>query len=292
MQFTIVIPAFNEADNLDKLLPEIRERHEQVEIIVVDDCSADNTADICQKYNVRHIRHPYNMGNGASIKTGLRHVKHDVTVCMDADGQHNPADISRLLERFNQGYDMIVGERNAQSQASISRRLGNGLYNQIASFMTGFRIGDLTSGFRIVKTAKFREFLHLYPNRFSYPTTVTMAFFRAGYTVDYVPITARKRGGKSHINLVRDGMRFLLIIFKIGTLYSPLKLFLPISVVFFFTGLGHYLYTFVTMHRFTNMSALLLISSVLVFLIGLVSEQITTLVYHQTSHRHSDNNDT
>lgn len=292
MQFSIIIPAYNEATNLEKLLPEILTHHPEAEIIVIDDYSTDETANVCNSHGVKCIRQPYNMGNGAAIKTGVRNVTHDITVCMDADGQHNPADIARLLERFNEGYDMIVGERSAESQASIGRRLGNGLYNRVASFMTGFRIGDLTSGFRVVRTEKFREFLHLLPNRFSYPTTITMAFFRAGYTVAYVPIKARKRGGKSHINLMRDGMRFLLIIFKIGTLYSPLKLFLPISLVFFFTGIGYYLYTFITMHRFTNMSALLLVSSVLVFLIGLVSEQITTLVYHQTSSQNSDQNDT
>jgi len=219
------------------------------------------------------------MGNGAAIKRGARAANGEIMIFMDADGQHCPEDIDRLLGKIDEGYDMVVGARNNRSQAGLHRAIANGFYNKLATWMVGQTIQDLTSGFRAVNGEKFRKFLYLLPNGFSYPTTITMSFFRAGYSVAYLPITASKRIGKSHVRLIRDGMRFLLIIFKIGTLYSPLKLFLPVSLAFFVTGLSYYLYTFVTMHRFTNMSALLFITSVLIFLIGLVSEQITSLNY-------------
>lgn len=252
------------------------------EIIVVDDGSTDNTDEICRNHGVKVISHRYSIGNGAAVKTGARNASGEILLFMDADGQHQPEDISRLLEELGEGYDMVVGARGRKSQANMHRAFANNFYNKIASWMVGQRIDDLTSGFRAVNADKFRRFLYLLPNGFSYPTTITMSFFRAGYTVGYVPIHAPKRIGKSHMRLMRDGVRFLLIIFKIGTLYSPLKLFFPISLIFFMLGLGHYLYTFLTLHRFTNMSAMLLITAILVFLVGLVSEQITALSYRDS----------
>ena len=200
-------------------------------------------------------------------------------VFMDADGEHDPALIERVLERLEQGYDMVVGARDWSGQAGVGRGLANALYNRLASWVTEHAIADLTSGFRAVRADKFREFLHLLPNGFSYPTTSTMAFFRSAYPVAYVPIPVARRIGRSHIRPLRDGVRFLLIIFKIATLYSPLKLFAPVAASFFTLGVGYYAYTFVTQHRFTNMSALLFSASVIVFLIGLISEQITALTY-------------
>ncbi|HEC20367.1 MAG TPA: glycosyltransferase family 2 protein [Gammaproteobacteria bacterium] len=275
----IVIPAKNEAEGLTLLLPQLVAMTAAEKIIVVDDGSTDGTADICRQHGVTLISHPYSMGNGAAIKSGARQANETVTIFMDADGQHNPADIHRLLDAIKTGYDMAIGARDSSSQASSARRLGNGIYNQLASMITGHRIEDLTSGFRAVRTEKFREFLPLLPNGFSYPTTSTMAFFRAGYAVGYIPITANKRMGNSHINLLKDGTRFFLIIFKIGTLYSPLKIFLPISLLFFALGSIYSVYTLAVKGHFTNMSALLLSVSVLIFLIGLVSEQITALLY-------------
>ena len=277
---SIVIPAKNEAASLGGVLQELKRRHPQAEIVLVDDGSDDGTGDVARANGATVVRNPYSLGNGAAVKAGVRAARGRLVACMDADGQHAPADVARLLELQAQGYDMVVGARSGgRSQASPWRHLANTFYNLLASWMTGHRIHDLTSGFRVADTARFREFLHLLPNGFSYPTTITMAFFRAGYRVGYVPIEANKRDGKSHIKPLRDGVRFLLIIFKIATLYSPLKIFLPISAVFFFTGVGYYVYTFIEYHRFTNMTALLIITSVLVFLIGLVSEQITTLLF-------------
>ncbi|HEY4127809.1 MAG TPA: glycosyltransferase family 2 protein [Gammaproteobacteria bacterium] len=277
---SIVIPAKDEAASLGPVLQELKTRHPDAELVVVDDGSNDDTGELARKAGAVVVRNPYSMGNGAAVKAGVRVAKGKLVACMDADGQHAPSDIARLLEFQAQGYDMVVGARTgARSQASPWRHLANTFYNLLASWMTGHRILDLTSGFRVAETARFREFLHLLPNGFSYPTTITMAFFRAGYRVGYVPIDAHKRAGKSHIKPLRDGVRFLLIIFKIATLYSPLKIFLPISALFFCTGLGYYVYTFIEYHRFTNMTALLIITSVLIFLIGLVSEQITTLMF-------------
>lgn len=279
LSVSIVIPAKNEAQNLQALLPELKRQQPDAEIIVVNDGSTDGTVEICKSCGVSVISHPYSMGNGAAIKTGARAAKGETIVFMDGDGQHKPEDIPLLLAELDNGYKMVVGARSAASQASFGRHIANTIYNRLSSLMTGHEIKDLTSGFRAVKATLFREFLHLLPNGFSYPTTCTMAFFRAGYPVTYVPIHAEKREGKSHIRPLQDGVRFLLIIFKVGTLYSPLKLFVPISATFFMTGIGYYLFTFITQGRFTNMSALLLITSILVFLIGLVSEQITSLLY-------------
>lgn len=282
---SIIIPAKNEATGLGQLLPRIRNLYPDAEIIVVNDGSSDATMQLPSKSGARIISHPYSMGNGAAIKTGARVAGGDVLVFLDADGQHDPQDIPQLLAKLDQGFDMVVGARNAASQANVGRLTANVAYNTLARWMVGHPIADLTSGFRAVRASKFREFLYLLPNGFSYPTTITMSFFRAGYAVGYVSIHAHRRVGKSHIHPLRDGARFLLIIFKVGTLYSPLKLFVPISLAFFLTGIGYYLYTYMTISRLTNMSVLLFSTSVLIFLIGLVSEQITALLYRPTSNK-------
>ena len=276
---SIVIPAKNEAAALESLLPRLRAAQLNAEILVVDDGSTDATGEICVRNGATVLRQPYSMGNGAAIKRGARAAKGDILVFMDGDGQHDPADIARLVAKLDEGFDMAVGARDWSGQAGVGRGIANSFYNWLASRMTGHKVADLTSGFRAVRADKFREFLHLLPNGFSYPTTSTMAFFRSAYAVAYVPIKAAQRVGKSHIKPLRDGIRFLLIIFKIATLYSPLKLFVPASAVFFLTGLGYYLYTFFTIHRLTNMSVLLFSAAVIVFLIGLISEQITALTY-------------
>lgn len=281
---SIILPAKNEAPALANLLPRLRAAQPTAEIIVVDDGSTDNTRAICAQHGIQCLTSPYSMGNGAAIKRGARVASGDILVFMDGDGQHDPADVARLLEKLEQGFDMAIGARDWGSQAGVGRGLANTLYNWLASHMTGHEVADLTSGFRAVRAVRFREFLYLLPNGFSYPTTSTMAFFRSAYPVIYVPIRAARRIGKSHIKPLRDGVRFLLIIFKIATLYSPLKLFVPVSAAFFLLGVTYYGYTFVTVHRLTNMSALLFSAAVIVFLIGLISEQITSLMYSKGDH--------
>lgn len=281
MRVSIILPAKNEADGLRQTLPGLKAAMPEAEVIVVDDGSTDATAAVAAEFGARVLSSPYSMGNGAAIKRGARAASGDILVFMDADGQHDAADIPKLLERLEAGYDMAVGARNAGGQASVGRGLANGLYNRLASWMTGHRVADLTSGFRAARAERFREFLHLLPNGFSYPTTSTMAFFRSAYPVAYVPIEVARRIGRSHIRPLRDGARFLIIILRIATLYSPLKLFAPASFVFGALGLSYYAYTYATEQRFTNMSALLLSASVIIFLIGLVSEQITALTYRR-----------
>ena len=279
MPLSVVLPAKSESAAIGHTVTAIRRLYPRAEVIVINDGSTDDTAQLAEAAGARVVTHPYSQGNGAAIKTGARAAQGDVIVFMDADGQHDPADIARLLARLQAGYDMVVGARQKGSQASVGRGLANRFYNWLASYMTGHRVEDLTSGFRAVRAAKFREFLYLLPNGFSYPTTCTMAFFRAGYSVAYEPIHAARRVGKSHIRLLRDGTRFLLIIFKIGTLFSPLKLFAPVALAMFLLGTGWYGWTWWHQGRFTNMSALLYTGSVITFMMGLISEQITALMY-------------
>jgi glycosyltransferase involved in cell wall biosynthesis len=278
---SVVIPAKNEAASIGRVVASVRSACPEAEVIVVDDGSTDDTGRLASAAGATVLRHPYSRGNGAAVKNGARNAKGDILVFLDADGQHDPQDIPRLLETVAAGSDLVIGARQRGSQASVWRSLGNGLYNRLASWIVGQPIPDLTSGFRAARARAFREFLHLLPNGFSYPTTSTMAFYRAGYVVSHVPIQAAQREGRSHIRLLRDGTRFLVIIFRVGTLYSPLKIFGPLSASFFVLGSGYYGYTFATEGRFTNMGVLLLSMSALVFLIGLLSEQITALMYRQ-----------
>lgn len=280
MKISVILPAKNEAEGLRRTLPALAAVLPEAEIIVVDDGSTDETAEVARSAGARVLSSPYSMGNGAAIKRGARAATGEVLVFMDADGQHDPAHIPLLLAKLDEGYDMVVGARDSGGQANVGRGLANAFYNRLATWMTGHVVRDLTSGFRVARAERFREFLHLLPNGFSYPTTSTMAFFRSAYPVQYVPVDVGRRvGTASHIKPVRDGVRFLLIIFRIATLFSPMKLFLPASLGFFALGLGYYAYTFFTAGRFTNMSTLLFSASVIVFLIGLVSEQITGLTY-------------
>lgn len=279
---SIIIPAKNESASIGDVVAVARNFFPNAEIIVVDDGSTDTTADDARTAGATVIQHPESLGNGAAIKAGARSAKNDILAFMDGDGQHDPSELAPLLARLDDGYCMAIGVRGAGSQANLGRWFANGLYNRIASLMSGRKILDLTSGFRVARADIFKQFLYLLPNGFSYPTTITMAFLRNGYPITFEPITAAKRSGKSHIRPLRDGLRFLIIIFKIATLYSPLKIFLPISGLFFATGLGYYFYTYLTSGRFTNMSMLVFSASVIIFLIGLISEQITALTYSKS----------
>lgn len=277
-----LIPAYNEAQ---RIAPVIAATLKHLPALVVDDGSRDDTAALAEAAGATVLRQIPNQGKGAALRAGLRWALahgHDSVLTLDADGQHDPADIPRLLDRLEQGYDMAVGARDYGSHAGQHRALANSVFNRLASWMVNHRIDDLTSGFRAVRADKFRRFLHLLPNGFSYPTTITMSFFRAGFPVAYVPIQARRREGNSHIQPLRDGTRFLLIIVRIGTLYSPFKLFLPVSLTFFLTGLVYYAYTLVTAGRFTNGTTLMFTTAILTFLIGIVSEQITALHFKDT----------
>ena len=282
MKLSIIIPAKNEGGAIASVVAKARENYPDAEIIVVNDGSTDGTETLASKAGATVISHPESLGNGAAVKSGARAASGDILAFMDGDGQHDAAELAPLIKKLDEGFEMAIGARDTGSHANVGRLFANGLYNGIASMMSGRRILDLTSGFRVARAEKFKQFLYLLPNGFSYPTTITMAFLRSGYSITFEPIQAAKRVGKSHIRPVRDGVRFMIIIFKIATLYSPLKVFFPASLVFFVTGLGYYAYTYVTMARFTNMSLLLFSAAVIIFLIGLISEQITALTYSRS----------
>ena len=278
MNVSIVIPAYNEEAIIGQTVARIHSLYPDFETIVVDDGSTDNTAHKAREAGAKVFQHPYNIGNGAAVKTGIRKASGDLVVLMDGDGQHDPADIARLLKESDH-YDLVVGARSTSSQTSLGRRIANWFYNCLASYVAKFPIKDLTSGFRVFHKDTVLKYLYLFPNTFSYPTTSTLTYLRSGFTVKYIPIRQHKRVGKSKIKLMEDGTRFILIILRIATLFSPMRIFLPVSTFFLLTGLGYYIYTYWTSHRFTNMSALLLSVGVMVFLLGLISEQITQMRY-------------
>jgi glycosyltransferase involved in cell wall biosynthesis len=284
-EVSIVLPVFNEAAGLAELIGKIHDlKLPRAEVIVVDDGSSDQSAEIALSAGANVIRHPYNIGNGAAIKSGMRAARGRLIVLMDGDGQHKPEDIPNLLAETTK-YDMVVGARAKGSKLRLHRYAANTIYNLLASYVTQFKVKDLTSGFRVLSRRDALRFIDLLPNTFSYPTTLTLAFLRSGLTLNYVPIQTLYRAGQSKISLVSDGVRFFLIIAKIATLFSPFRIFLPVSAFFFFTGFGYYLYTYITEHRFTNMGVFLLTTAVIVFMLGLVSEQIALLRMEQRTAR-------
>lgn len=273
---TVVVPAFNEGPAIAAVVGALQAAGPWHQILVVDDGSTDETAARARAAGAHVIRHPYNKGNGAAVKSGLRAATGTHLLIIDGDGQHRPEDAPRLLARLEE-FELVVGARPPATQATVGRRVGNALLNGLASYLTTQRVTDLTSGFRGARTEHFREFQHLLPNGFSTPATTTLAFLRAGYSVAFEPTAARPRRGTSKIRLTRDGFKFLLILLRVVTIYSPLRIFVPISAVLLAGGAGYALWTIATQMHVTNTSVLLSVSGVLVFMIGLVSEQIAAL---------------
>jgi len=280
-ELSVIIPAFREekviAGVISRVQKVLDEYGRTYEVIVVDDGSDDATFEAARHAGGTVISHPYNIGNGAAVKTGIRSAKGEIMVMLDGDGQHDPADIPRMIENIGP-YDMVVGARNNKSESSTHRDIANWIYNWLATFMCGFMIQDLTSGFRAVKADIARRLVYLLPNTFSYPTTITLAVLKSGYSLAYVPIKTSRRVGKSKIRLLRDGSRFFFIIIKIATLFSPMRIFLPVSIIMFMTGLGYGLYKIFALDgRYGPTSAMLMIMSVVIFMVGLVSEQVAQL---------------
>ena len=281
-EVSIIIPAYNESQTIGDLVLRIKSIYPDFEIIVVNDGSTDETAAVAREAGAHVHSHPYNIGNGAAVKSGIRMARGDIMVFMDADNQHNPEDIKNLLTYFPD-YDMVVGARSNGDQASWGRTFGNTVYNWLASYVAKFYIPDLTSGFRAIKADIARNFLSLLPNTYSYPTTLTLCVLRSGRSVKYLPINVlRRKTGKSKISIFKDGVRFLMIIIKICTLYSPLRVFIPVSLMMFILGSANYLFSYLTQGRFTNMSALLFIAFILIFMMGLVSEQICQMRFERS----------
>jgi glycosyltransferase involved in cell wall biosynthesis len=279
---SVIIPAYNEAETIGDVVVAINKIYPGFEVIVVNDGSSDETAEVAKDAGAIVYSHPYNIGNGAAIKSGIRIASGEILVFMDADGQHDPKEISSLLAHFPD-YDMVVGARGKGDQASFLRGVANKIYNRFASYVAKYQVMDLTSGFRAIKARIAGNLLYLLPNTYSYPTTLTLSVLRSGRSLKYVSVnTGSRRQGRSKIKIFRDGIRFFLIITKICALYSPLRVFLPVSIFLFVTGLSYYLYTYLTYYRFTNMSALLFTTSVTIFMIGLVSEQISQMRFERS----------
>jgi glycosyltransferase involved in cell wall biosynthesis len=281
-KISVIIPAHNETQTIGDVVRKIRSLYPDFEIIVIDDGSTDDTAAVAKNAGVKVYSHPYNLGNGAAIKSGIRTASGDILVFMDADLQHNPEDIETMLSCFPD-YDMVVGARSIKDQTSLWRALGNKIYNWLASYVAKFDVQDLTSGFRAIKSDIAQQFLYLLPNSYSYPTTLTLAVLRTGRALKYVPIKVKvRKAGKSNIIFFKDGIRFFMIIVKICTLFSPFRIFLPVSFFIFCLGLSYYIYTFLSWGRFTNMSALLFTTSIIIFMMGLISEQISQMKFDRS----------
>lgn len=294
-KISVIIPALNEADGIANVVTQIQavvkklDKHH--EIIVIDDGSTDETAKHAKQAGAIVLQHPYNIGNGAAVKTGIRHARGSILVTIDGDGQHNPEDITKLVEKIG-AYDMVVGSRNRQSDTATHRDFANLIFNSLASYVSGRKIEDLTSGFRAVKAHVARQFVYLLPNKFSYPSTITLSVVRAGYSLGYEAIRFSKRSGtsKSKIKPLQDGLRFLMIILKIAVFYAPLKVFAPLSLIIFLLGVGYGLFRiFVIQAPYGQTSALLISTSVLTFLVGLVSEQIAQLRFDRSESNSSLN---
>lgn len=285
---SVVIPCYNEEQNIGPVVEEVlRTLGRDGEVVVVDDGCTDASAELAERAGARVVRHAYNIGNGAAWKTGIRAAHGKDIVIMDGDGQHDPADLPRLLKELST-YHMVVGARTAASDTDLHRDLANRIFNGFATYLAKKKIDDLTSGYRAIRGRLAKQFAYLLPNTFSSPSTITLALIRAGYSVKYEPIIVRRRKGKSKIRPVRDAIRFFLIMLKISTLFSPLRVFLPVSALFFALGVAYYGFTYVTEHRFTNMSALLITNGVLTFLLGLISEQIAQLRLDRSEEHHLD----
>ncbi len=279
-KISVIIPTYNEDMNIAAVIKKIKKVMATVaddcNIYVINDGSTDNTAAVAKKAGATVISHPYNIGNGAAVKTGLRNVPGDIFILMDGDGQHNPEDIPKLIEHISE-YDMVVGARSDKSEVRAHRKIANKMYNSLATYISSFKVEDLTSGFRVIRAKIARKYIYLLPNTFSYPSTITLAAIMTGHSVKYVKIKTFYRGGKSKIKLIKDGTRFFLIITKIATLFSPLRIFLPTSLIFFILGTVNYMYTYFASRTFTNMSMLLYSTAVIIFMMGLVAEQIAQL---------------
>jgi glycosyltransferase involved in cell wall biosynthesis len=273
---SIVIPACNEAAAIADVVRELGTAARWREILVVDDGSADETGARAAEAGARVLRHPYNKGNGAAVKTGIRAAAGDYILILDGDGQHQPADAVRLVGRLGE-YDLVVGARSDETQAGSVRLMGNWMLNRLASFLTERPIPDLTSGFRAARRDCLLEFIHLLPNGFSTPTTTTLAFIKAGYNVTFEPVHARARVGTSKIRLSRDGPKFLLIMLRVMTIFSPMRVFMPVAGASFLLGAAYAVWTIVTQRHVTNSSVLLIMLAVIIFFVGLVSEQVSAL---------------
>ncbi len=280
---TIIIPAYNEAGSVGHAVEALRQFKPAAELLVVDDGSTDTTAEEARGAGARVLRHPYNKGNGAAVKTGIRAATGAVVLMMDADGQHRPEDAEKLLALIGD-YDLVVGARTLGTNRGVVRDLGNAFFNRLASYLSGRPIPDLTSGFRAFKRDHLLEFIHLLPNGYSYPTTSTLSFIKAGYNVGFVPIAARKAAGKSQIKIVRDGVKFVTIMLRIITLFSPMKVFLPIGALFLLLGLIYGVGNFALdpTHRIPNGALFLLMTGVFTFLFALISEQIAAMRFENT----------
>lgn len=279
---SVVIPAFNEGAAVAEVVAGLRSAAPWHEIIVVDDGSTDDTTDHAALAGAVVVRHPYNKGNGAAVKSGIRRASGDYVLIIDADGQHAPEDAVRLAQRLGD-YDLVIGARARSSQAGLVRRIGNDVLNALAGYLADRRIPDLTSGFRAARREYLLEFLHLLPNGFSTPTTTTLSFLRAGYNVTFEAVTARQRAGESKIRLRSDGPKFFLILLKVITVFSPLKIFVPISLGTFALGIAYGLGNYAVYARIPNGAVILLMFAAMVFLVGLVSEQIATLRFQGRS---------
>jgi glycosyltransferase involved in cell wall biosynthesis len=293
-RISVILPVFEEKETVGVLIPAIIDRlgqeGESFEIVAVDDGSSDGTLEVLRGLREQHpdlvhvVRHVYNKGNGAALRTGIRVARGEIVVCMDADGQHSPDEISQLTSLIPP-YDLVIGARLEGYAGSWHRGAANRFYNALASWLTRTLVKDLTSGFRAMRRGVVLHFLPLFPAGFSAPSTTTLAFLKAGYNVTFVPVHVGKRGaGKSKIRLWSDGGRFVTLILRIIMLYDPLRIFLPTGVYVAIAGVVAAVAGILNARRLvvSGSAVLLLLAALVIWLLGLIASQIATslIFYH------------
>ena len=282
---SIIIPVYNEEEVIGSVLEGLREWRARAEIIVIDDASTDRSAEIAARAGVRVIRHRVNKGYGAALKTGIRAAVGDVIVMMDADGEHDTAQIQRLLDAMGDN-DMVVGARGKGSHAPLMRRPGKWILSQVANYLAQTNIPDLNSGFRAFRKDIARLFLHILPNGFSFSTTLTLALFKEGFNIAYVPIITTPRvGSPSTVNPLRDGINTLMLIIRIIALFDPIKVFLPTSLALFLVGVSYWIGSGVFRYashiepafHIPTGALLVMLSAVIVFMFGILADQVSAI---------------
>ena len=276
-KITVIVPAFNEESGIVSTIKDVKENlassKYEYEIIVVDDCSEDNTKEMARKEKVKVIEHRQNKGYGASIKTGINNSDGKFIAIIDADGSYKAEDLSNLIKNM-QDNDMVIGARTKPgAKISLLRKIDKFFLTLLASYLVETKIPDLNSGLRIMKRDKLKDFLKILPNKFSFTTTATIAFLNSNLKVSFIPIDYKKRRGKSKIRPINDTLNFIQLIISTVLYFNPLKIFVPVSILLFASGIAVLLYSHLFLAQIMDVTTVVLIlGSIQILAIGMIAD--------------------